>query len=160
VLKRALRELSALPPGAALSERLITGSSNSGWSIGVELLQGLVSAAYSSDGPILDCGSGLSTLVLASIAQRTGRQVWALEHDPAWAERVRVALGRERLSCVTLCVAPLRSFGAYARTARRFRLGDVRRSAGRYTRRALRPVAADGRTAARRLRGVVTPRTA
>jgi len=58
---------------------------------------------------ILECGSGLSTLVLARACERTGRgHVWSLESGAEFAEATREALaayGLERL--VTVVHAPL-----------------------------------------------------
>lgn len=57
----------------------------------------------SADGPILEWGSGLSTVLLGLAAQRQGNTVWSLEHDPLWAGRVASTLDRYGVTSVRLC---------------------------------------------------------
>lgn len=58
---------------------------------------------------VVECGSGVSTLVLARCAQLNGEgHVYALEHDRHFAERTRRALHEHDLeSCATVIDAPL-----------------------------------------------------
>ncbi len=55
----------------------------------VEYLVAVASAASANPGPMLECGSGLTTVVLGAVAQRTGSTVIALEHSAWWARSVR-----------------------------------------------------------------------
>jgi len=58
---------------------------------------------------VVECGSGLSTLVLARVLAEQGGHLVTLEHDPAWANVVGRLLRREGLEdVVTLVEAPLR----------------------------------------------------
>lgn len=70
----------------------------------------LVHAAYllakKTNGPILEAGSGLTTLAMA--LARTDVQIFALEHDKAWAAKTRDALTRAGVADrVSLLHAPL-----------------------------------------------------
>ena len=56
--------------------------------------------------PILEIGSGLSTLVLASACEKP-RETWALEHDPAWLARLTSDAERCSVVDIQLCYAPL-----------------------------------------------------
>lgn len=59
-------------------------------------------ALVKADGPILEAGSGLTTIVLA--AAHPDQTVWCIEHDPAWAARVeQMALeaGTRNIAIVT-----------------------------------------------------------
>lgn len=60
-------------------------------------------------GPVLECGSGLTTLVLGA----AGIEVHALEHDLGWYRRVRAALDRYGITSVRLTYAPLDESGWY-----------------------------------------------
>jgi predicted O-methyltransferase YrrM len=55
------------------------------WSVSAELLFTLVKLARKATGPILDTGSGLSSLVMAAA---TDQKVYALEQSPMWAAKV------------------------------------------------------------------------
>jgi predicted O-methyltransferase YrrM len=91
---------------------LVRGWGNS-WSAQTEFLEASLRETRETAGPILECGSGLSTLLIGAVAQARGIRVWALEHDPRWADRVRKYLRKYRIDAVTLCMAPIRSFGDF-----------------------------------------------
>jgi hypothetical protein len=118
VFRRAMQRLFRVPTGQAVPEgvleALIYGWGNASWSAGVEYLQELWLLLGSVGGPVLECGSGLSTLVLGVAGQRTGSRVFSLEHDRQWAGRVRRSLQRYRLGNCTIHRAELRSFGDYS----------------------------------------------
>jgi hypothetical protein len=81
-------------PASVLSG-LIYGWNNH-YSVKPEDAEVLLNLARSTDGPILECGSGLSTILLGLVAARNGNKVWSLEQKPWWAERVRSTLKRHR----------------------------------------------------------------
>jgi hypothetical protein len=78
-----------------------------------EYLVACLEHAAGGDGDILECGSGLSTLLLGGIAQRSRRHVWSLEHHRGWAHRVQFALAKYGIDSVHLCVAPLKNYGDF-----------------------------------------------
>jgi predicted O-methyltransferase YrrM len=98
---------------AALARQLVYGWANENMSASEEFLQAIFRYACESPGPILECGSGLSSLVLGSAAQRSGQQVWSLEDDPFWVSVVRSALARFDIDTVEVCASPLRNYGDY-----------------------------------------------
>ena len=85
---------------------------NQGWSALSEFLDEVAVAARSERGPILECGSGLTTLILAAIAERSGAEVWSLEDDPEWFLRIQSVLQEFGLT-VSLRRVPLRSYGEF-----------------------------------------------
>jgi len=103
---------AAVLPSTTL-DSLIYGWGNVGWSGQSEFLSACVTAALHCEGPILECGTGLSTLLVGSVAQSRGNSLWSLEHLPEWAQRVRQALKRHAIHSVHLCVQPLRSYGEF-----------------------------------------------
>ena len=106
---------AALPRlDAALMDSIIDAWGNPGYSARHEYITALVEAAWGCGGPVLECGSGLSTFLLGLIGERFDTRVVTLEHNEYWAERVKVTLSRNRISCVDVRVAPLKDFGKYA----------------------------------------------
>lgn len=92
---------------------LIYGWGNEGWSGQPEYLRACISAALATNGAILECGSGLSTVLLGLAARTSGASVWSLEHLPQWARRVEAALRRHRIRGVRILVAPLVHYDGY-----------------------------------------------
>lgn len=73
------------------------------WTASHELVAASIDIARQAKGPIIECGSGLTSLVMAA----AGAEVHALEHDPVWLSKVLSA--KERLDLPNLHVhfAPL-----------------------------------------------------
>jgi len=118
VLDRALDELRrdperCLQPTSKVLTRLTYGWGNEGWSGSEDFLRGCIREALLTNGPILECGSGLSTLIAGIVAERRGIPVIALEHIDAWRERVTREVRRLGLRRVRVCRAPLEHFGDY-----------------------------------------------
>src|SRR6266581_3936201 len=74
-------------PPQRILEHLIHAWGNEAWSADTELLQSVLDWFPRTSGAVLECGSGLSTLLLASLASVHRRQVRSLEHDAGWAAR-------------------------------------------------------------------------
>jgi len=94
-----------------LSE-LVRGWGNK-WSAQHEYLAACLEHARDADGPILECGSGLSTILLGAVAQVSGNSVWSLEHEPKYALTVQHFLDKYHLTSVKLCVAPLSAYDGF-----------------------------------------------
>jgi hypothetical protein len=94
--------------------RLVYGWGNEQWSALEEYLRECIGAAYRCKGAILECGSGLSTLMVGSVAAQRGLRYVALEHSALWADRVRSRLRRFRLEPAIVCDAPLKDFGDFS----------------------------------------------
>jgi hypothetical protein len=62
--------------------------------------------ARNTAGPILECGSGITTLVMAAANPRA--EVWALEHDAGWQKKITMAARNAGgFANIRLCHAPL-----------------------------------------------------
>jgi hypothetical protein len=108
-----LRDPNAAADDFGVLAALVYGWGNESWSGSPELLHSCIRQALIAEGPILECGSGLTTIVLGVVAQRTGTTLWSFEHMPEWAERVSMDLTHFGIDSVRLCVAPLASFGNF-----------------------------------------------
>lgn len=117
VFRRAMRRLVALAPGALPSRRLLAalrfGWANGWYAAHVDYLAEVARLAEATRGPVLECGSGLTTLLLGVLAGRRGVETWALEHSPLWHARVSAAVRRYELPGVHLCLAPLADRGRF-----------------------------------------------
>jgi hypothetical protein len=79
----------------------------------VEYLAAVAKAAATTKGTVLECGSGLSTIVAGAISQRTGNPVVSLENSTWWARHVHWCLRLARAQNVDYRVRALRSFGDF-----------------------------------------------
>lgn len=59
--------------------------------------------ARKADGPIIETGSGLTTVLMAAA---TDQQVYCIEHDERWAQQLRVIANEAGVS-IGLCVCPI-----------------------------------------------------
>ncbi len=116
--RRALARFRRRPADPSSSgkllDRLWYGWGNTGWSARGIFLEQMLAEVSHTGGPVLECGSGLSTILLAVAAERLGTRVWSLEHTAEWADVVRARLEREGLATATVHCAPLRNYGAFA----------------------------------------------
>lgn len=112
-MKRFRRAPDEAIEDSALLRELVVSWGNSAWSADTDLLQEALRAAARAQGKVLECGSGLSTLLLGVVLQQRGLELWSLEHDATWFERMRDAIARQRLSGVRLRHAPLSDYGAF-----------------------------------------------
>ena len=92
---------------------LIYGWGNEGWSALDEYLAVCINHALTSRGPTLECGSGLSTILLGAIAKKRGYTHWAIEHTPEWGTKVQNYLNKYKIDSVVLCIHPLKDYGDY-----------------------------------------------
>ncbi len=100
-------------PSRRLLHCLRKGWGNEEWSASEDLLQGIIQEAWRTPGPVLECGSGLSTLLLGILGERVGWEVWTLEHDPDWVAHMRRMLQRFKVTNVHLIYAPLQDYGDF-----------------------------------------------
>ncbi len=86
---------------------------NPGYSAGIAYLTHLCRAVHENSGGILECGSGLSTLVGGMLARQVGRPWIALENHGPSRRRMRRYLAALGLDGVSLVTAPIVSYGGY-----------------------------------------------
>lgn len=109
-----LRDPLAVANDHAALARLTYGWGNVGYAARDAYLATLIRMSMDSPGDILECGSGLSTIALAAVANRTRRRVIALEHIPAWGEKVTRTLRQLELwQIATVLPTPLVNHGEY-----------------------------------------------
>src|SRR5262245_14001731 len=93
-LEHAMRRISQLEAGELPSRELLTellaGWSNEGFAARIEYIEEVAKRALARGGPILECGSGATTILMGLLAQKREREVWSLEHSAEWFEKVKL----------------------------------------------------------------------
>lgn len=100
-------------PSEELLKRLVYGWKNE-WSAQWEYLLGVLRALADTTGPVLECGSGITTLLAGIRCMQLGRQLYSIEHDPAWASRLRSLVRRYRIDSARVITAQIISYGTYS----------------------------------------------
>ncbi len=110
----SMAEFLADPAKVTLPDHPLVSALVAGWDNSYSAVNGFVAAcasyALKSKGPVLECGSGLTTLILGGIAGQLGYEVWVLEHKPKWGRRLRAYLDHFGMNNIRLCRAPLRQY--------------------------------------------------
>ena len=117
VLDKAIRRFIKRRVGARLPMFALTdaeyGWGNEKWAAEEDYLSRLISEAEIAHGTIVECGSGLSTILLAAIARQTGARVHSLEHNVEWQQRVVATCAAFGLTNNTVHYTPLQSYGEF-----------------------------------------------
>ncbi len=117
VFRRALARFRRDPAahayaGSPVLGDLVYGWGNESWSAMTGFLAESLNEALQARGPILECGSGLSTVLVGIVAASRGLAHVALEHQDAWARKVRAELARYAPASVVEW-RPLADYGDY-----------------------------------------------
>lgn len=82
------------------------GWGNEVWSASIDCLQDCVKYVEQSKLSILECGSGLSTIVIGLLAKEYGKTVWSLEHIKSWYQQINKTLIKYKIDSVKLIYSP------------------------------------------------------
>ena len=104
---RSINELKKISRPEDLSTELIRKLANSwgntGWSLSEQAIKDTVVTSFSVGGPILECGSGISTIILGVLHRNNSEiDIWSLEHEYNWYSKVNTWLKRLKLNNVNL----------------------------------------------------------
>lgn len=113
-----LRQVSLLSASKSeipdrLLRRLQIGWGNSAYGGSRSFLAAVVRLITTTQGAVLECGSGLSTLIAAA-ALAPDRPLVSLEHHEQWLALVKANAQIARCANVSILNAPLISYGAYS----------------------------------------------
>ncbi len=108
-LGSAMRRLSA---GGAPDRKLVThlryGWNNDSFAADTDYLMAVAEATRAASGPILECGSGVTTILGAL----SGKDLWVLDQSEEWLLKVDHLLRRYGMHA-NLCHAPLTNYGGF-----------------------------------------------
>lgn len=86
---------------------------NNPWSARPHFIKACLTESLNSSGTILECGSGLTTILVGILMQKYNRSVISLEHNCEYAEKINQILIKWKISSVKLKVAPLKSYDKF-----------------------------------------------
>lgn len=112
----AMQQLAATPSDASMIgvlQQLGRAWGEDGFRAVGGYLEEVARWAANGSGPVLEIGSGLTTMLLGTLAGRRGQEVWTLEHHPEYFRNTEAKLKRYSLTNVHLTLAPLRDYGDY-----------------------------------------------
>jgi predicted O-methyltransferase YrrM len=117
-LRRAVEAAYRTPPGemppALVLDECAEAWGYSGFRAGGGFVDRVAREALTTPGPVLEIGSGLTTILLGLLAGRRGVQTWSLEHWPDYHRSLARTLTRSRVTSVRTVLAPLKDHGEYA----------------------------------------------
>jgi hypothetical protein len=159
--RRAVTRITNLPLGE-VPDREVLGNLQQGWgnegfAAQIEYLEEVGRQAASTAGPILECGSGLTTVLMGLLAGRRGVETWSLEHIRDWRARVVRTLDQFGISHTKVCEVELRTFDGFdwydaplAQLPKEFKLVICDGPPGETLGRTIRPATGHGSAAERR----------
>ena len=101
-------------PSAADLSALIYGWGNEAWSAEAGLLQAIVDEVdRSQPGHVLECGTGVSTLLLGLLSEGARMTFWSLEHDSHWHAYTAERMARLRVPTKGVLLAPMRRYDGF-----------------------------------------------
>jgi hypothetical protein len=101
-------------PSDALLNKLVYHWGNSGWSADFSYLKLLLKELLESrNRTVLECGSGLTTVLLGVVADLNAHRMFSLEHHPEWRERISRALASNGVRNATVHFCPLKDYGDF-----------------------------------------------
>ena len=116
-LRNAVKAIDKLPDGQIPNRqqlsKLIAGWSNEGFAANLEYLEAVAKNSLKTQGPILECGSGATTILLGILCGKRNIEVWSLEHSHEWRERVTEALKENGISGMHVCSSSLKEYGEF-----------------------------------------------
>jgi len=93
---------------------LIRGWGNEDFAARLDYAEEVAKRAVSTKGPILECGSGITSILLGLLAGRRGIETWSLEHSLEWCEQVESVLRRSGIDQVNICHSALREYDDFS----------------------------------------------
>jgi len=113
-LHRSIVKLRASKtPDRELLEMLRRAWGNESMSADVTYISELAARVMNCRTSILECGSGITTIVAAVLAEKRGLTVWTLEQDRDWARYVERAVARNGIRNTKIIYAPLHEYDGY-----------------------------------------------
>lgn len=116
-LRHAVKTIGKLPVGQSPSREqltdLIAGWSNEGYAANLEYLEAVAEHAVKTKGPVLECGSGVTTILMGILCGKRDVDVWSLEHYDEWRQRVSGVLAENGIARAHVCSAPLVEYGEF-----------------------------------------------
>ena len=113
-LRQSIRAFRSNPaPDRDLIEQFRRAWGNESFSADVTYVNEVISRVRHCSAPVLECGSGLTTLAAAVVSEGRNLTVWSLEQDREWVDFVNHRLRKNNIRNVELRYAPLKDYGGF-----------------------------------------------
>lgn len=100
-------------PSRDLIRKLVYAWGNQGFSAQTDYLESCINYTLNSNGLIVECGSGLTSILIGFIAKKQGRKIISFEHIDYWAQKIKGELERNNLTNNILLSRELVNYGNY-----------------------------------------------
>lgn len=114
---RTVKQIAQLPLGQSPTRKMLAdlrlGWGNYGFVANLDYLEEVAKQALQTSGPILECGSGLTTIILGLLAGRRGVEIYSLEHLPSWRSQVLNIIQKHQIPGIHVCFSPLENYGDF-----------------------------------------------
>lgn len=110
---QAFEKFRREPTDRSLYADLLYGWGSDGWAASEDYIADCVETFLARPGPVLECGSGITTVLVGCLADAANTSVWSLEHHTHWGQRTERYLERCGVNSVRLCISPLKSYGEF-----------------------------------------------
>lgn len=107
------RYLKIVETNSFPNKKLIFAWGNPGWSAQQDYIETLIHYANYTNKLILECGSGLSTLLLGPIAKKRNIRMISFEHCNEWANKVQRELNKYKLINNEILIRSLVNYGDF-----------------------------------------------
>jgi Methyltransferase domain len=118
VFRRTMKDIVDNPQQALNNRDILTrlayGWGNESHSASIEYLEDCIKYASQSGLPILECGSGLTSIIAGLVAMKNGNTVWTLENIKSWYQRVKKYLDMYNIASVRHNYCPIKDYGDFA----------------------------------------------
>lgn len=113
-MRKFLKNPSAIvDPENKILSQLIYGWGNQGFSANKEYMAACIRNVKNTEGPILECGSGLSTLLASIVAHSKGNKYIALENNKKWADKISNTLAKYGIKTTIVKYTPIANYGKF-----------------------------------------------
>lgn len=116
-LNNAIREIGSLNAGQVPDRRLlaelIEGWSNDGYVANIDYLEEVATRTIETRGNILECGSGITTVLMGLLCRKLNTEVWSLENSAEWKNRIMSVLETNGILSAHVCYSPLVDCGEF-----------------------------------------------
>jgi len=100
-------------PGGGTLADLRYAWGNDGYSASLEYAGEVAAQAVRTKGPILECGTGFTTILLGILAAHHGIEVWCLEQSSEWYRRINATLYRLQIPNIHVSHVRMREYGEF-----------------------------------------------
>jgi hypothetical protein len=106
-INKFLKDYKSIKGNEKLISELFYGWGNSGYAAKTEYLKEIIEQSFDNTKTVLECGTGLSTIILGVIGKNLNFKVVSLENNPEWSEFIKRELKKRDLKNVEIIDTPI-----------------------------------------------------